>query len=92
MHKASIVWLTEARIDKNEIVAYIAERNVVAALGVDQHIDQQVAQLADFPYLGKAGREPFTFELVISKTPYIVAYRLYASQVQILHVFHELRD
>ena len=46
MRKVSIVWLTEARIEKNEIIDYIAERNVLAALGVDQHIEQQVGQLA----------------------------------------------
>ncbi len=92
MHRASIVWLAEARIEKDEIVDYIAQRNVLAALGVDQQIEQQVGQLAYFPYLGKAGRESNTFELVITKTPYIVAYRLRADTVQILHIFHERRD
>jgi toxin ParE1/3/4 len=92
MRKATIAWLTLAAIEKDEIVDYIAERNVLAALGVDQQIGQQVAQLADFPFLGKAGREPDTFELVITKTPYIVAYRVYGDEVQILHVFHEKRN
>jgi toxin ParE1/3/4 len=77
---------------KNAIIDYIAERNVLAALGVDQQIEQLVGQLADFPLLGKLGRHPHSFELVISRTPYIVAYRLFAGEAQILHIFHERRN
>jgi toxin ParE1/3/4 len=87
-----IVWLPEASTEKDELLDYIAERNVLAALGVDDQMRRQVDQLVEFPFLGRKGRIPDTFELVISRTPYIVAYRLYKDEAQILHVFHERRD
>lgn len=92
MRSGSIVWLAEASAEKDEILDYIAEHSVLAALGIDQHIFDQVSQLSEFPFLGRKGRIPDTFELVISSTPYIVAYRIHGDHVQILHVFHEKRD
>ena len=87
-----IVWLYQASSEKDGLIDYIAEHNALAALGVDDHIRQQVSQLVDFPHLGRKGRIPDTFELVKSRTPYIVAYRLCQDEVQILHVFHKRRD
>jgi plasmid stabilization system protein ParE len=41
------------------------------------------------PQFGKPGIEEGTRELVISKTPYIVAYRVIGSEaVQILRIWH----
>ncbi len=88
----SVVWLTTARLEKDALLAYMAERNVLATLGLNDQIDRQVNQLATFPFLGKKGRMPSTFELRISRTPYIAAYRLHGQTVQILHIFHERRN
>jgi toxin ParE1/3/4 len=87
-----IVWLPEARSERAELIDYIAERNVLAAFSVDDRISRQVDLLTAFPRLGRTGRIPGTFELVISQTPYILAYRLHGDELQILHVFHERRD
>lgn len=92
MRSVSIAWLAEASAEKDELLDYIAERSVLAALGVDEHIRQQVGQLAEFPFLGRKGRIADTFELVISRTPYIVVYRIHKDEARILHVFHERRD
>jgi plasmid stabilization system protein ParE len=89
MRSSAIVWLPEAIAEKDDILDYIAEHNVLAALAVDAH---QVGQLVKFPFLGRKGRITDTFELVISRTPYLVAYQIQAAQVQILHVFHERRN
>lgn len=51
----AVFWLSEAVQDKDEIVDYIAEHNLLAALAVDEAFNRQVGQLADFPYLGKKG-------------------------------------
>jgi toxin ParE1/3/4 len=92
MRSSVIVWLPEAIAEKDDILDYIAERNVLAALGVDAHIEQQIKQLLEFPLLGRKGRITGSFELVISRTPYLVAYQIEGGQVQILHVFHERRN
>ncbi len=92
MRSGTIVWLAEASEEKDDILNYIAERNVLAALGIDAHIKQQVGQLVEFPFLGRKGRIPDSLELVISRTPYLVAYQIHDTQIQILHVFHERRN
>lgn len=92
MRSSAIVWLPEAIAEKDDLLDYIAEHNVLAALAVDAHIEQQVGQLVEFPFLGRKGRIADTFELVISRTPYLVAYQIQTAQVQILHVFHERRN
>ena len=89
MRSGTIVWLTEASEEKDDILNYIAKRNVLAALGIDAQIKQQIDQLVEFPFLGRKGRIANSFELVISRTPYLVAYQIHDAQIQILHVFHE---
>jgi toxin ParE1/3/4 len=92
MHSLLIVWLSEAVTEKDDLLDYIAEYSVVTALGLNEHISRQIDQLIEFPFIGRKGRIPDTFELVISHTPYIVAYRIQGNAVQILHVFHERRN
>lgn len=92
MHRKAIAWLPEAIAEKDDILDDIAERNVLAALGIDAHIEQQIGQLIEFPLMGRKGRIADSFELVISGTPYFVAYQIQGNQVQILHVFHERRN
>lgn len=71
MRLNTIVWLPEAIAEKDTILDYIADHNVLAALGADAHIKRQIDQLIEFPLLGRKGRITNSFELVISRTPYI---------------------
>lgn len=66
-------------------------RNPRAAACLIDEIDDGVRALLAFPRLGRPGRRPDTRELVISGTPYIVAYRLRDRDVQILRVLHGAR-
>src|SRR6516225_10959263 len=43
---------------------------------VDERIEQQIEVLMDHPEFGRPGRVNDIRELVISKTPYLVAYRI----------------
>jgi plasmid stabilization system protein ParE len=92
MPKLPVVWLPEAATEQDAILDYISQRNINAALATERRISQQIAKLADFPYLGRLGRVSGTYELVISRTPFIAAYRIAGNTVQILHVFHSRRD
>ena len=42
-----------------------------------------------FPELGRPGRRVGTRELLIGRTPYIVAYRLSGGTIEILRLLHE---
>lgn len=85
-----ILWRPRAEADVNNAFDYLIERDPVAALGVYEAIRARVQSLADHPALGRPGRVPDTRELVIGRTPYIVAYTVDARRgaVVILRVMH----
>ncbi len=47
-----------------------------------------VQQLETFPLSGRAGRVPGTRELVVSNTPFIVAYAVAKTRIVILALYH----
>ena len=86
-----IVWLKTALKNLNEIAEYIAQESPQAARQVVDAIETQVNLLATQPALGRPGRVLGTRELVISKTHYLVPYRIKNNTVEILRVFHTSR-
>ena len=51
-------------------------------------IEEAVRRLADHPRMGRPGRVKGTRELVISGTPYVIAYRVKRDAVVILRLLH----
>jgi toxin ParE1/3/4 len=83
-----IVWTAPAVHDLASARSYIARDNLPAA---DRQVDRvlaAVAGLLQFPDIGRPGRRAGTRELVVSRTPYVVAYRLRAEIIEILRVMH----
>ncbi|TXC85522.1 type II toxin-antitoxin system RelE/ParE family toxin [Paraburkholderia azotifigens] len=78
-------WSVFALEDRDGIFDYIEEDSPRAAVVVDDRIRTQVRQLLQFPETGRPGRVEGTRELVISRTPYIAAYRITGDTVRILH-------
>jgi plasmid stabilization system protein ParE len=68
--------------------AYIAGDDPHAAARVSSAILTAVERLAALPRVGRPG----TGELVMPRTPYLVAYRIKGSEVQILRVYHGARS
>jgi toxin ParE1/3/4 len=81
-------WSILAQADRDAIFDYIEADSPRAAIAVDDRIREQVETLARFPESGRAGRIEGTRELVILRTPYIVAYRIATDTVRILRVLH----
>lgn len=81
-------WSAFAIEDRDAIFDYIEEDSPRAAVVVDDRIRTQVRQLLQFPETGRPGRIEGTRELVISRTPYIAAYRITGDTVRILRVLH----
>ena len=84
-------WLPRALLDFNEIVDFVADDNPVAAVDQGDKIEQQITMLLDNIHLGRPGRVKGTRELVVARTPYIVAYRLQKQSIQILRILHGSR-
>jgi len=81
-------WLPIAEQDFEGQLDYIAERNPLAAIAVGDRIEAAVRQLRDHPHLGRPGRVRGTRELVVSGTPYVIAYRVEPDAVVILRLLH----
>lgn len=87
-----IVWSPEAIGDLISLRAYIAENNSAAALRTAQRIVQLIEDgLVENPSMGRPGRVPGTRELVITRTPYVVPYRVRGDAIEILRVYHGAR-
>ena len=84
-------WLRTALRNLEEEASFIATDDSVAARLVVERVLEAVAQLAEQPGLGRPGRVHGTRELVVSKTRYIVPYRVRGDTVEILRVFHTSR-
>jgi toxin ParE1/3/4 len=87
-----LIWTRRATLDLAEIRSYIANEHPRAASGVAARIRAAVAHLRDHPNLGRPGREPGTRELVVTRTPYVVAYAVQDEAVILLAVVHSARQ
>lgn len=81
-----------ARDDIARIHDYIFQHNPVAAARVVRAIEVATYQLADFPNSGRIGGVADTREVVVPKLPYIAVYRITASHVEVIAVFHAAED
>ncbi len=83
-----IVWRQVALDSLERARSYIAEDNPAAAQRFYRRILSAVRNLADMPAMGRPGRVEGTRELVVSGTPYIVAYTVLDEQIDIIAVQH----
>lgn len=86
-----VKWLHKALANLEDEAAYIAQDNPAAAARFIETVFTTVAQLTDYPALGRQGRVAGTRELVISDFPYVVPYRVRGQNVEILRIFHTAR-
>ena len=85
-----LVWTPRARRAREEVIDYIAEDNPVAALGQLDEIERQTDMLIQHPEMGRPGRVDGTRELVVSRTPFIVVYRVkpLAGRIELIRFLH----
>jgi toxin ParE1/3/4 len=87
-----VTWTRAALADLRSLRAYIAEERPRAARTIAKRIQTVVADLSDYPRMGKAGRIPKTREIVVPRTPFIMVYRVQQQMVEILRVLHAAQD
>lgn len=82
-----------AKLDLDELIVHIGEENPKAAVDTASRILGRIDLLQEQPEIGRKGRRPGTYELVVDKTRYIVAYRIDAArnQIQVLRILHTSR-
>lgn len=84
----AIRWTVRAVRRLDQVGAYIARDDPSAAARVVARLISGVDLLAEHPAMGRVGRLPGTRELVFADIPYIVAYRVGATTIDILTVMH----
>jgi addiction module RelE/StbE family toxin len=87
----NLKWHPLALSDRKNIYDYIDADSPSAAILVDDRIWNSITNLKRLPEIGRPGRIAGTRELVIQRTPYIVAYRIQGDTVEILRIFHGAR-
>ncbi|RLB73004.1 MAG: type II toxin-antitoxin system RelE/ParE family toxin [Deltaproteobacteria bacterium] len=87
-----INWLSLALVDLDSIEAYIAQESLDAAVRVVLQVIESVELLQNQPNLGRIGRVDGTRELILTDTPYTVAYRVKNSSLEILRILHQSRQ
>lgn len=90
-----VTYLSLAVWDLVEIRSYIAANDPDAAQQIGKRLAQIINRLAALPNLGKPGRVFGTRELItpkISKTAYIIVYRVKSERIEILRVLPGMRD
>jgi len=84
-----IEWTEQATRQLDQAHDYIALSNSEkVADRIVLAIVYGVERLGTFPLSGRAGRVPGTRELVISKTPFVVAYTVEKARIVVLAVYH----
>ena len=84
-------WLRQALRNLDEEAAYIAQDSPQSAAAFVQHLMASAQMLVQHPQMGRPGRVPGTRELVVTRYPYILPYRVRGQNVEILRVFHTAR-
>lgn len=88
-----IVWTRRYLSELAAIGDYIGQFNPAAAHRVVNEIHSKTARLlSSNPFMGRTGEIAGTRELVVSGTPYVVAYRVTDTQVEVLFVQHGARQ
>lgn len=87
----TIVWSDAALDDLDALLRHVALDNPKAALALVDRIDDTASGLQDIP-TGRPGRVAATYETVVQRTPYILAYAMSDDRVTVLRVIHGSRD
>jgi addiction module RelE/StbE family toxin len=83
-----LVWTERALGDRRQIYEYIETDSPAAAIRIDERTEATADRLLDFPESGRTGRIEGTRELVVTRTAYVIPYRIAGDVVRILRVLH----
>jgi addiction module RelE/StbE family toxin len=85
-----VVWTPEAEQDRDDVWDYIATDNVAAAARMDELFGDVIAQLPDFPLMGRAGKIAGTRELIPHEN-YRLVYEVEGETIWMLALVHTAR-
>ena len=84
-------WTASARLDRLDIIDYIAADSPRAAARIDQLLADAAEKLANFPHMGRVGKIPGTRE-VYPHESYRLVYEIDDDIVWVLTLVHTSRQ
>ena len=85
-------WSRRAELDLRNGIAFIANDDPRAADAVEDRVLEADSGLLTYPEIGRTGRRTGTRELVVRRTPYLIVYRVRASMIEIVRIWHMSRE
>jgi addiction module RelE/StbE family toxin len=84
-------WTPLAFAKLQAIAAHIARDNPAAAVAFAREVRDRAQRLEVFPYMGRAGRDPDTRELIVHRN-YLITYSVSAEQVTAFQIWHMAQE
>ena len=84
-------WSARSGLDLLAIDAHISGDNPVAAEQVTDYIIAQAELLTRFPLMGRIPKPGAPRELIFTRYPYSLIYRVTRSKIRIVRVIHQSR-
>lgn len=91
MAALKVIKSDQFQTDLEEVVLFIAQDNVLAAMDMEQRVHSQVDSLADPNFPRRLGRRPDTLELVVHPN-YVVVLQQTETTVTVLNLLHVARQ
>jgi len=85
-------WTEPAAQDLKKIHLYIQKDSPSAAVTVARALFDEANSLGIMPGRGRLGKAPGTRELIVTRLPYIIIYRVTPEAIQILRIYHGARQ
>ena len=85
-------WTRPALADLIEAQSYITSDDPQAACLVAQRVWDAASRLRNSPNIGRIGHVAGTLEWVVTRTPYLIVYRIKNDTVEIIRIWHMKRD
>lgn len=85
-------WTPAAAEDLEHIKEFLTEHHAQFAQSTIIELYETIRSLKTSPRLGRRGREEGTRELVLTRFPYIVAYRIKEQAIEVLHIFYAAQN
>ena len=85
--RRKLVWAADARRDLRDILTFVAERNLSAALRLHLRIREGAERALALALAYRPGRTPGTREMIVHPN-YILIYRVLDDRVWILRILH----
>lgn len=91
MAALKVVKSDKFQTDLEDVVLFIAQDNLLAAMDMEQHVHRQVEHLADPNFPRRRGRRPGTLELVVHPN-YVVVLQQTTTMLTVLNLLHVARQ